>query len=61
METNVSRNLNQDTITYNENEPYFGDIPGPKRKDRIRLHCLNVNNIGLNAGSPKEKSLFTAI
>ena len=50
-----------DTEIHNENEPYFGDTPGPKRRGRLRLHCLNVNNLPLYRGEPKDKSLFNSI
>ena len=28
-----------------ENDPYYGDIPGPAKRDWFRIGCLNVNNI----------------
>jgi hypothetical protein len=28
-----------------EEDPYFGDIPGPKRLTHFRLGCLNVNRV----------------
>ena len=28
-----------------ENEPYYGDIPGPEKRNWFRIGCLNVNNI----------------
>ena len=44
-----------------ENEPYFGDLPGPVNKRHFRIGGANIGNLPIRRNDPGNEHLFQAV
>ena len=58
---NQSPNQFRCNINEEENEPYFGDLPGPVHRNHFRIGGVNINNLPFDKRDQKNEQLFKAI